>query len=141
MSRDTSRKEAAGVVLFFFAIAMILIFYLPVSLTGVIGATAKSFFFGLVGVAAYAIPVFPLVASMIVLSGVSAPRAIPSRIIAFAARSFTEPVGLKYSAFAYSSTPFSPRLIAGSRSSGGYQRTAFRSTGTAGTYGGIRTAA
>ena len=57
MSRDTSRKEAAGVVLFFFAIAMILIFYLPVSLTGVIGATAKSFFFGLVGVAAYASPV------------------------------------------------------------------------------------
>ena len=60
MSRDTSRKEAAGVVLFFFAIAMILIFYLPVSLTGVIGATAKSFFFGLVGVAAYAIPVYIL---------------------------------------------------------------------------------
>ena len=60
MSRDTSRKEAAGVILFFFAIAMILIFYLPVSLTGVIGATAKSFFFGLVGVAAYAIPVYIL---------------------------------------------------------------------------------
>ena len=39
---------------------MILIFYLPVSLTGVIGATAKSFFFGLVGVAAYAIPVYIL---------------------------------------------------------------------------------
>ena len=60
MSRDTSRKEAAGVVLFFFAIAMILIFYLPVSLTGVIGASAKSFFFGLVGIAAYAIPVYIL---------------------------------------------------------------------------------
>ena len=39
---------------------MILIFYLPVSLTGVIGASAKSFFFGLVGVAAYAIPVYIL---------------------------------------------------------------------------------
>ena len=39
---------------------MILIFYLPVSLTGIIGATAKSFFFGLIGVAAYAIPVYIL---------------------------------------------------------------------------------
>ena len=60
MSRDTSRKEAAGIVLFFAAIAMILIFYLPVNLTGIIGATAKSFFFGLIGVAAYAIPVYIL---------------------------------------------------------------------------------
>ena len=60
MSRDTSRKEAAGIILFFVAIAMILIFYLPVSLTGIIGATAKSFFFGLIGVAAYAIPVYIL---------------------------------------------------------------------------------
>ena len=60
MSRDTSRKEAAGIVLFFAAIAMILIFYLPVTLTGIIGATAKSFFFGLIGVAAYAIPVYIL---------------------------------------------------------------------------------
>ena len=63
-------------------------------------------------------PVLPLVASMIVLSCVSAPRAIPSRIMAFAARSFTEPVGLKYSAFAYSSTPFSSRSIEGRRSKG-----------------------
>jgi len=60
LSRDTSRKEAAGIVLFFAAIAMILIFYLPVNLTGIIGATAKSFFFGLIGVAAYAIPVYIL---------------------------------------------------------------------------------
>ena len=60
MSRDTSRKEAAGIVLFFAAIAMILIFYLPVSLTGIIGATAKSFFFGLIGMAAYAIPLYIL---------------------------------------------------------------------------------
>ena len=60
MSRDTSRKEAAGIVLFFAAIAMILIFYLPVSLTGIIGASAKGFFFGLIGVAAYAIPVYIL---------------------------------------------------------------------------------
>ncbi len=60
MSRDTSRKEAAGIVLFFVAIAIILIFYLPVSLTGIIGAAVKSFFLGLIGVAAYAIPVYIL---------------------------------------------------------------------------------
>ena len=60
MSRDTSRKEAAGIVLFFVAIAIILIFYLPVSLTGIIGSAIKSFFLGLIGVAAYAIPVYIL---------------------------------------------------------------------------------
>ena len=60
MSRDTSRKEAAGIVLFFVAIAIILIFYLPVTLTGIIGAAVKSFFLGLIGVAAYAIPVYIL---------------------------------------------------------------------------------
>ena len=60
MSRDTSRKEAAGIVLFFIAIAIILIFYLPVALTGIIGSAVKSFFLGLIGVAAYAIPVYIL---------------------------------------------------------------------------------
>lgn len=60
MSRDTSLKEAAGIVLFFIAVAIILMFYLPVSLTGIIGAAIKSFFLGLVGVAAYAIPVYIL---------------------------------------------------------------------------------
>ncbi|MBQ6302607.1 MAG: DNA translocase FtsK 4TM domain-containing protein [Clostridiales bacterium] len=60
MSRDTSRKEAAGIVLFFVAVAIILIFYLPVSLTGIIGATAKDFFLGLIGISAYAIPVYIL---------------------------------------------------------------------------------
>ncbi len=60
MSRDTSRKEAAGIVLFFVAIAIILIFYLPVALTGIVGSAVKSFFLGLFGVAAYAIPVYIL---------------------------------------------------------------------------------
>lgn len=60
MSRDTSRKEAAGIVLFFVAIAIILIFYLPVALTGIIGSAVKSFFLGLIGVAAYAIPIYIL---------------------------------------------------------------------------------
>jgi len=60
LSRDTSRKEAAGIVLFFVAIAIILIFYLPVALTGIIGSAVKSFFLGLIGVAAYAIPIYIL---------------------------------------------------------------------------------
>ena len=60
MSKDTSRKEAAGIILFFVAIAIILIFYLPVSLTGILGSAIKSFFLGLIGVAAYAIPVYIL---------------------------------------------------------------------------------
>ena len=60
MSKDTSRKEAAGIVLFFVAIAIILIFYLPVSLTGLLGSAVKSFFLGLIGVAAYAIPLYIL---------------------------------------------------------------------------------
>ncbi len=60
MSKDTSRKEAAGIVLFFVAIAIILIFYLPVSLTGLLGSAVKSFFLGLIGVAAYAIPIYIL---------------------------------------------------------------------------------
>lgn len=60
MSKDTSRKEALGIVLFFAAIVIILIFYLPVSLTGIIGIAVKDFFFGFIGVAAYVIPVYIL---------------------------------------------------------------------------------
>src|ERR1700687_5386731 len=52
---------------------------------------------------AYAMPVLPEVESMIVLSGVSAPRRSPSSIMNRAARSFTEAPGLKHSAFAYTS--------------------------------------
>ncbi len=60
MSRDTSRKEAFGIILFFLAVAIILIFYLPVALTGILGAAVKSFFLGLIGVSAYAIPIYIL---------------------------------------------------------------------------------
>ena len=60
MSKDTSRKEALGIVLFFAAVVIILIFYLPVSLTGIIGIAVKNIFFGLIGVAAYVIPVYIL---------------------------------------------------------------------------------
>ena len=42
-------------------------------------------------------PVLPLVASMMVFSGVSSPAASAASIMARAGRSLTEPPGLKYS--------------------------------------------
>ena len=38
MSRFENKKEIVGLGLFFLAAAIILIFYLPVSLTGIIGS-------------------------------------------------------------------------------------------------------
>ena len=49
---------------------------------------------------AYAIPVFPEVASRITFPGVSFPVRSPSRIMFSAGRSLTEPPGLNHSAFA-----------------------------------------
>ena len=49
---------------------------------------------------AYAIPVFPEVASTIVCPGLRRPEASPSAIIREAARSFTDPPGFCHSAFA-----------------------------------------
>jgi len=60
LNRDTSRKEAMGIVLFFIAVVIILIFYLPIDFTGIIGVAFKDFFLGLIGVSAYAIPVYIL---------------------------------------------------------------------------------
>src|SRR5438067_9568730 len=64
-------------------------------------------------------PVFPLVASRIVLPGVSRPRAMPSRIIASPGRSLTLPPGLSISALPDTVTPSgSPAVTAVSRTSG-----------------------
>src|SRR3954447_20301997 len=63
-------------------------------------------------------PVFPEVASRIVLSDVNLPDASPSRIIRSAARSFTEPPGFCHSAFAHSSTPGVSRSNRRRRTSG-----------------------
>ncbi|MCR4776999.1 MAG: DNA translocase FtsK [Saccharofermentans sp.] len=60
MSRFENKKEILGLVLFFLAAAIILIFYLPVSLTGIIGSFVKNVFFGLIGCMAYAIPLYVL---------------------------------------------------------------------------------
>jgi hypothetical protein len=49
-------------------------------------------------------PVFPDVASRMILSRVSFPDRSPSAIMRAAGRSFTDPPGFCHSAFAYSST-------------------------------------
>lgn len=63
VSSDNAQKEAAGIVLFFAAAAVALIFYLPVSLTGMVGEALKTLLFGLVGTVAYVIPVCLLYAA------------------------------------------------------------------------------
>lgn len=63
-------------------------------------------------------PVFPLVASRMVFSGVSNPRSSPSRIIHNAGRSFTEPPGLYHSAFPKMLTPGVSAEMEGNSKSG-----------------------
>lgn len=60
MSRFENKKEVVGIALFFVAAAIILVFYLPVSLTGILGSFVKTVFFGLIGSMAYAIPLYIL---------------------------------------------------------------------------------
>src|SRR5215475_1168526 len=67
---------------------------------------------------ANAMPVFPLVASSKVLPGVSRPRAMASRTIFAAARSFTLPPGLVHSALASNVMPSNPRTGCSNRISG-----------------------
>src|SRR5215217_3043414 len=67
---------------------------------------------------AYAIPVFPLVASRMVFSGVRAPLFSPSRIIHSAGRSLTEPPGLYHSALPRILTPGTSAEMLGNSSSG-----------------------
>ena len=64
MTRFELKKEAVGLILFFIAAAIILIFYLPVTLTGIIGSFVKTVFFGLIGCMAYAIPLYILYAAL-----------------------------------------------------------------------------
>src|SRR6185437_576312 len=67
---------------------------------------------------ANAMPVLPLVASSRVLPGASNPRAMASRTIALAARSFTLPPGFTHSALASTVIPGRSRAIFSSRSNG-----------------------
>src|SRR5215210_1334235 len=63
-------------------------------------------------------PVFPLVASRIVFSGVRAPLLSPSRIIHIAGLSLTEPPGLRHSALPSIRTPGVSVEMAGKSKSG-----------------------
>src|ERR1700722_777571 len=75
-------------------------------------------------------PVFPLVASRMILSRVSFPLRSPSRIMFKPARSFTDPPGLKNSAFPKISTPGKSRAIRSSRINGVFPMSCSRSLAT-----------
>ncbi len=91
MNRSDNKKEVMGLILFFVAAAIILIFYLPVSLTGIIGSFVKNVFFGLIGCLAYVIPLYFLYAALDVffekrqgVTGVRA-RSVILLLVSFAA--------------------------------------------------------
>lgn len=63
MEQTDNRREAAGIVLFFLALALILMFYLPSGITGVAGSAVRDLGFGLIGAAANLIPAFLLYAA------------------------------------------------------------------------------
>lgn len=52
------RGEVAGILLFFLAVALSLMYYLPAEITGALGSILRSIGFGFIGYTAYVIPVF-----------------------------------------------------------------------------------
>jgi DNA segregation ATPase FtsK/SpoIIIE-like protein len=64
LSRVDEHREVTGIVLFFLAVAVTLIFYLPVTFTGVLGVFIRTVFLGLLGYTAYSIPLFLLYSSI-----------------------------------------------------------------------------
>lgn len=64
MSENDSKREVTGLVLFFCAIALILMYYLPASITGVVGAFFRNLGFGLLGDAAFVIPLYLVYAAI-----------------------------------------------------------------------------
>ena len=69
MSLDESRpinygKEVTGVIYFAFAVVFGISYYLPAAATGMLGKILRSFGMGLLGIAAYAIPVLLIYASI-----------------------------------------------------------------------------
>ena len=64
MSKFEEKREALGLILFFLSLALILMFYLPVTITGVLGSFIRIFGFGLLGSAANLIPILTLYASI-----------------------------------------------------------------------------
>ena len=64
MNSSESRREVTGIILFFCAIALTLMYYLPGEVTGVLGNLIKTVGGGLIGSAAFVIPIFLLYASV-----------------------------------------------------------------------------
>ena len=64
MGTFDGRKEATGLVLFFCSVALTLMYYLPQTITGIVGQILRSVGFGLIGSAAFAIPIFVFYASI-----------------------------------------------------------------------------
>jgi len=58
LSSNEGKREVTGLALFFCAIALTLIYYLPESITGFLGVWLRGLGFGLIGTAAFMIPVF-----------------------------------------------------------------------------------
>ena len=58
------KREVVGIVLFFLAVSLMLIFYLPETVTGSLGDVIKSLGLGLVGTTAYIVPVLILYAAI-----------------------------------------------------------------------------
>ncbi len=64
MSSDENKREITGIILFFSAIVLVLMYYLPASVTGVAGSFMRSLGYGLIGSAAFMIPVFLIYAGI-----------------------------------------------------------------------------
>ena len=64
MNSFEGKREVTGIVLFFCAIALTLLYYLPSEVTGVLGELIRTIGGGLIGSAAFVIPVFLLYASV-----------------------------------------------------------------------------
>ena len=64
MNSFESKREVTGIALFFCAIALILLYYLPSEVTGVLGNLLKTIGGGFIGAAAFTIPIFILYASI-----------------------------------------------------------------------------
>ena len=64
MNSFESKREVTGVALFFCAVALILLYYLPGDVTGVLGSLLKTIGGGFIGSASFTIPFFLLYASI-----------------------------------------------------------------------------
>ena len=64
MNKSESNREVTGVILFFCAIALTLLYFLPTDVTGVLGGFIHSFTGGLIGFAAFTLPIFLFYASV-----------------------------------------------------------------------------